>query len=70
MICRSVLVLFFFFAFSPEFCLAQDDDFRTWRDLSGKFSIEAKFVSEADGKVTLEKRDGSTVTIQAASSSR
>jgi hypothetical protein len=31
---------------------------RTWTDSSGKFKIEAKFVSFADGKVTLEKPDG------------
>lgn len=39
------------------------DDFRTWRDSTGKFTIEAKLVSSADGKVTLEKRDGSQVVI-------
>ena len=61
---RAAIILVFLFAFLPVVCFAQDDNFRTWRDSSGKFSIEAKYVSEADGNVTLEKRDGSTVTIQ------
>lgn len=47
--------------------LAEDAEpsgnFRTWRDSTGKFRIEAKLVSNADGKVTLEKHDGSQVAI-------
>ena len=31
---------------------------RTWTDSSGKFKIDAKFISLADGQVTLEKPDG------------
>jgi hypothetical protein len=31
---------------------------RTWTDSSGKFKIEAKFISLAGGQVTLEKPDG------------
>ena len=31
---------------------------RTWTDSSGLYKIEARFVELADGKVTLEKDDG------------
>jgi|GEM_PF-6585984 len=36
---------------------------RTWSDASGKFKIEASFVSLAGGKVELKKTDGSTVAV-------
>jgi hypothetical protein len=39
-------------------------DVRTWTDSTGKFTIKAKFVSLADGKVTLEQEDGSKVEIE------
>lgn len=39
------------------------DRFRTWHAQGGKFSMEGKFISCVDGKVTLEKKDGSTVTL-------
>src|SRR4051812_43529194 len=39
-------------------------DQRTWTDSTGKFTIKAKFVSLADGKVTLEQEDGSKVEIE------
>src|SRR2546430_12045494 len=41
-------------------------EFRTWSDASGKFTVKAKFVSAADGKVTLEQEDGSTVEVELA----
>ena len=37
--------------------------FRTWLDSTEKFTIEAKFFSYANGKVTLEKKDGSKVIL-------
>jgi len=36
---------------------------RPWTDSTGKRTVEAEFVSLADGKVTLKKADGKTVTI-------
>jgi hypothetical protein len=36
---------------------------RTWADNSGLYKIEARFVELKDGKVTLEKEDGSTKTL-------
>src|SRR5262245_52744760 len=39
-------------------------DLRTWTDATGKFTIKTKFVSLADGKVTLEQEDGSRVEIE------
>ena len=36
---------------------------RTWTDRSGRFTVEAEMVDYADGKVTLKKEDGTTVTL-------
>lgn len=36
---------------------------RTWTDSTGKFSLEADFVSYAAGQVTLKKPDGTTVAL-------
>jgi hypothetical protein len=36
---------------------------RTWTDASGKFQIEAKFISANDDHVTLEKPDGSHIRL-------
>lgn len=41
-----------------------DGALRTWSDASGKFKIKAKFVSAADGVVTLEQEDGSELEIE------
>jgi WD40 repeat protein len=41
-------------------------EIRTWSDASGKFSVKAKFVSVADGKVTLRQEDGDTLEIELA----
>ena len=37
--------------------------FREWTDATGKFKTTAKLVSVADGKVTLLKKDGQTITL-------
>ncbi|MFO0940275.1 MAG: SHD1 domain-containing protein [Pirellulales bacterium] len=39
------------------------EEFRKWKDTSGKFEIEAKFLSVRDGKVNLERRDGKQVSV-------
>ena len=39
-------------------------EMRTWTDVRGKFKIQAKFVSQENGKVTLEKADGSELVIE------
>jgi len=36
---------------------------REWSDASGKFRTEAEFVAARNGKVILEKQDGSIITI-------
>jgi hypothetical protein len=36
---------------------------RTWTDKSGKYSIDAEFVSLTDGQVTLKRSDGKTVRL-------
>lgn len=42
---------------------AQPAAMRMWSDDSGKFRIEAEFVSVADGKVQLKRKDGKVITI-------
>src|SRR5437899_271790 len=54
------------FVLLSTFALASAADVRTWSDASGKFSLQAKFVSSKDGKVTLEKPDGSHFEIELA----
>jgi WD40 repeat protein len=41
-------------------------DLRTWSDASGNFTLKAKFVGVADGKVTLQQEDGSSIEIELA----
>ncbi len=41
-------------------------DIRTWSDSSGQFSVKAKYVSSAGGKVTLEQEDGTHLEIELA----
>lgn len=37
--------------------------FRTWKDNTGGFEIEAQMVAASDGVITLKKRDGKTVDV-------
>jgi hypothetical protein len=39
---------------------------RTWRDAGGTFSVEAVMLSQQDGKVVLQKKDGKTVRVPIA----
>ncbi len=39
-------------------------ELRTWTDATGKFKIQAKFLSEKDGTVTLEQTDGTELEIE------
>lgn len=41
----------------------KEHEFRSWTDNTAQFSIEARFVSYANGKVTLEKKDGSETVV-------
>jgi len=41
-----------------------DEAVRMWSDSTGKFRLQARFVGEEAGKVTLEKEDGSQVEIE------
>ncbi len=36
---------------------------RTWHDASGTFSVEAVMLSQQDGNVVLQKKDGKTVRV-------
>ena len=56
---RNVTVLFVLFLAAPSSFV----QIRTWRDNTGKFTIEAEFVDVADGKVRLQKADGSLIAV-------
>jgi hypothetical protein len=43
---------------------------RTWKDTTGKFSIEATFVSKNATSITLKKTDGKEVTLPIAKLSK
>ena len=60
---RQVLCGFAVIAFSVLSC-GTDEPVRTWTDSTGKFKLQARFVSEEAGKVTLEKEDGSQLEIE------
>ena len=45
--------------------LRAEEPLRTWKDQSGKHSIEAAYVKVSDGNVTLRKADGSTISVPA-----
>ena len=37
--------------------------FRMWRDLTGKFSVEATLVEKTESNVVLQKKDGTTINV-------
>ena len=41
----------------------EDAKYRKWSSANGKNSVEAKFVSVGQGKVTLQRRDGTKLTV-------
>ncbi len=43
--------------------LVAQDEFRTWRDATGDFDVEAKFVKLEDNMVHLEKKDGRVIQV-------
>jgi hypothetical protein len=47
----------------PKAAAQSKPPIRTWTDSSGVYKIEARFVAIKDGKVTLEKEDGSTKSL-------
>ena len=49
---------------APKSGLASaEPEFRTWRDATGTYEVEASFVSYEDQKVTLKRKDGKTVQV-------
>ncbi len=46
------------FAVCVCMAVASEPEARTWTDASGKFKIDGKFVEVSDGKVVLEREDG------------
>lgn len=47
----------------PSVPTPSESEYRTWTDASGKFQVEAEFVSYAMGLVKLRKRDGAIITL-------
>ncbi len=45
------------------FSSAAAEEIRAWTDITGKYKIKAKFVGLSEGKVTLEREDGTELTI-------
>ncbi|HEV3345194.1 MAG TPA: SHD1 domain-containing protein [Pirellulales bacterium] len=62
-------LVFYLFLFAG-FSLAGGEELRTWTDVTGKHKIKAAFISLEDGKVSLEKPDGSTIEIELAKLSK
>ncbi len=56
----AIFVLGFAASWLPSPAAAQT---RTWTDSTGKFTVQAKFVGLSDGKVTLEREDGTQITL-------
>ncbi|QEG25184.1 SHD1 domain-containing protein [Mariniblastus fucicola] len=52
------LAIHFLFA-----CDLQGQEFKTWTDRTGKFSVEAKFLAAENGKVVLLDRTGKRITV-------
>ncbi|MEC7862391.1 MAG: SHD1 domain-containing protein, partial [Verrucomicrobiota bacterium] len=56
----KILILFFFVLGSV--CNAQESKFRTWEAVNGK-KVEAEFVSNSDGQITLKMKTGKTFKV-------
>jgi WD40 repeat protein len=71
---RLIVALLAFLSFAGSLLasslLAADQELRTWTDITGKHKIKGTFVSLDDGKVTLEKADGSAIEIDLAKLSK
>lgn len=46
--------------------IEQDDDYRKWEDASGRYQVDAVFLSHTDSHVTLKNRDGKELTVEKA----
>ncbi len=57
-----LLTCFAWLLVNPTSSLAEGS-FRTWRDKSGKFEVEAKLVEQKDGKARLLKKDGRIISV-------
>lgn len=48
---------------SPPSKQTKSTEFRTWSDATGKFSVDAKFISRENDEIKLEKEDGRVITL-------
>ncbi|MEQ8785378.1 MAG: SHD1 domain-containing protein [Pirellulaceae bacterium] len=60
---ERALILAGLFLLLLSTALAAEEPTRLWRDKTGRFEVEAKLLSHADGKVQLLKNDGRAVTV-------
>ena len=44
-----------------------EDEVRTWRSKVGSFSVKAKYLQQREGKVQLQKEDGSKIVVEISS---
>ena len=58
----TVCALVFSVSESSTACI-QVDDFRTWKDATGKFAIQAQLIQDANGTVTLKKENGDEINL-------
>ena len=58
-----VLLTLLVFPFGSDNAQAQEGEYRTFRDKSGKYEIEARFVEFKDSKAVLQSKDGRTIRI-------
>lgn len=64
LVLRSLGILPLLVVLTSGVVYSADGELRTWSDTTGKFKIKAKFVSLAEGTVTLEREDGSELEIE------
>ncbi|MFM7076034.1 MAG: SHD1 domain-containing protein [Planctomycetaceae bacterium] len=60
---RRVVAMLLLGAFAAAVPSVHAGETRTWTDKTGKFRIEAEFVGEEDGVVTLRKEDGDEIEV-------
>ena len=58
----TVCALGFSVSESSTACM-QVDDFRAWKDATGKFAIQAQLIQDANGTVALKKENGDEINL-------
>jgi thiol-disulfide isomerase/thioredoxin len=59
----SAALLWLLFCIEASIADAGFDDYRIWKDASGKYQVDARYVSQTDTHVTLKNRDGKELNV-------